>query len=190
MLLLKTAENYPERFWLTYDQEESTKASLLNMCRPLDEKNPVFIAKSEKKLSIQKMQSFDIIESDMMSFVSQRLADILVDYPEDVEIFDAKILVAGERVPGFFALNVLNKKQCIDLEGSDYRPILDDFPDEGFRFYSMKTYPDTALGGANIVRAHESEGNIFISNALAKRIQDAGVRNLLLVDATDTTPIA
>ncbi|WP_161864232.1 MULTISPECIES: DUF1629 domain-containing protein [Pseudomonas] len=190
MLLLETAENYPERFWLTYDQEASTKASLLSMCTPLEEKNPVFIAKSEKKLSVQEIQSFDIIESDMMSFVSKRLADILVDYPEDVEIFEAKIVIAGEIVPGFFALNVLNKKQCIDLEASDYRPILDGYPEEGLRFYSIKTYPDTVLDGANIVRAHESEGNIFISNALAKRIQDAGIKNLLLVDATDTTAIA
>ena len=141
MLLLETAENYPERFWLTYDQEASTKASLLSMCTPLEEKNPVFIAKSEKKLSVQEIQSFDIIESDMMSFVSKRLADILVDYPEDVEIFEAKIVIAGEIVPGFFALNVLNKKQCIDLEASDYRPILDGYPEEGLRFYSIKTYP-------------------------------------------------
>jgi hypothetical protein len=55
-------------------------------------------------------------------------------------------------------------------------------------YSGLGQYPANTQKGTDLFST--AEGNIFISNALAKRIQDAGIKNLLLVDATDTTAIA
>ena len=158
--------NYPNSYWFQYD---STVVDLYEFlqCKKIQSNKPL-VFKLEKKVSEKRLLSYDFYFSDGPEFISPRLANLLSnnqDFLHDVQLIDATIIVNGRSYSGYKALNFLRLISCIDMNKSEYEPILDDYPDGPMKFYKM-VFKEDINEQFCMARCEESIGRIVMSESL------------------------
>ncbi len=158
--------NYPNSYWFQYDSTVVASYEFIEFKEIQLNKPLVF--KLEKKVSEKRLLSYDIYFSDGPEFISPRLANLLSnnqDFLHDVQLIDATIIVNGRSYSGYKVLNILRLISCIDMNKSEYEPILDDYPDGPKKFYKM-VFKENINEQFCMARCEESEGLIVISESL------------------------
>ncbi|PIT41554.1 imm11 family protein [Snodgrassella alvi] len=158
--------NYPDSYWFQYDSTGDDYYELLQ-CKKIQSNKPI-VFKLEKKVSEKRLLSYDIYFSDGPVFISPRLANLLSnnqDFLHDVQLIDATIIVNGRSHSGYKVLNILRLISCIDMNKSEYIPILDNDPDGPKEFYKM-VFKENINEQFCMARCEESEGRIVISESL------------------------
>ena len=158
--------NYPDSYWFQYDSTVVANYEFLQ-CKEIQSNKPL-VFKLEKKVSEKRLLSYDIYFSDGPVFISPRLANLLSnnqDFLHDVQLIEATIIVNGCSHSGYKVLNILRLLSCIDMNKSEYVPILDDYPDGPKEFYKM-VFKENINEQFCMARCEESEGRIVISESL------------------------
>ena len=158
--------NYPDSYWFQYDSTVVANYELIE-CKEIQSNKPL-VFKLEKKVSEKRLLSYDIYFSDGPVFISPRLANLLSnnqDFLHDVQLIEATIIVNGRSYSGYKVLNILRLISCIDMNKSEYVPILDDYPDGPKKFYKM-VFKENINEQFCMARCEESEGRIVISESL------------------------
>ena len=158
--------NYPNSYWFQYD---STVVGLYEFlqCKEIQSNKPL-VFKLENKVSEKRLLSYDFYFSDGPEFISPRLANLLSnnqDFLHDVQLIDATIIVNGRSYSGYKALNFLRSISCIDMNKSEYIPLLESLPDGPKEFYKM-VFKENINEQFCMARCEESEGIIVISESL------------------------
>ena len=158
--------NYANSYWFQYDSTVVANYEFLQ-CKEIQLNKPL-VFKLENKVSEKRLLSYDFYFSDGPEFISPRLANLLSnnqDFLHDVQLIEATIIVNGRSYSGYKALNILRLISCIDMNKSEYEPILDDYPDGPKKFYKM-VFKENINEQFCMARCEESEGRIVISESL------------------------
>jgi len=184
MYLLDISESYSEIFWFKYDQTLSPDHLLFisGEAQSSVAATPTF--RNNKKVSKSRLLAFDLLQSDTLEFVSQAMAEVLRQYPDDVQLFPADVYLKKERLQGFHVFNLIQTVPCIDLEHSRHAPMFGFMPDGPLRFTTLQSLPPAALGGHHLVRAKESSQRIFVSQQLKQQCEASGLEGLRFVDCS------
>lgn len=85
--------------------------------------------------------------------VSLKLKKLIERLGTDCQFIPAVITSTktGEINESFFVMNVLNVVSCLDMEKSEYRPLIKSLPDGPMKLLSIKYIPNS-LNGHHLVR--------------------------------------
>ena len=158
--------NYPDSYWFQYISTGDDYYELLQ-CKKIQSNKPI-VFKLEKKVSEKRLLSYDIYFSDGPVFISPRLANLLSnnqDFLHDVQLIEATIIVNGCSYSGYKALNILRLISCIDMNKSEYIPLLESLPDGPKKFYEI-IFKENINEQFCMARCEESEGRIVMSESL------------------------
>ncbi|OCL22679.1 hypothetical protein [Gilliamella sp. wkB171] len=158
--------NYPDSYWFQYDSTVVANYEFLQ-CKEIQTNKPL-VFKIENKVSEKRLLSYDFFFSDGPEFISPRLANLLSnnqDFLHDVQLIEATIIVNGCSHSGYKALNFLRLISCIDMNKSEYIPLLESLPDGPKEFYKM-VFKENINEQFCMARCEESEGRIVISESL------------------------
>ena len=158
--------NYPNSYWFQYDSTVVASYEFIE-CKEIQSNKPL-VFKLEKKVSEKRLLSYDFYFSDGPEFISPRLANLLSnnqDFLHDVQLIDATIIVNGCSHSGYKALNFLRSISCIDMNKSEYIPLLESLPDGPKEFYKI-VFKENINEQFCMARCEESEGIIVISESL------------------------
>lgn len=183
MFLFSISENYAESCWFQCDQELSPDCSIFSHGIPIlsDPGVPRFF---NNKISVRRTVSFDYFHSNTVSFVGDKLRDVMARFPRDIQLFPAEAVVGGVSLKGCSVFNAITVLPCIDMERSDHEPMLDFMPEGPKRFFFIKSLFAEALQGHDFVLAQESLGKIFVSGAFKAACEHAGVKGVDFVDCS------
>ncbi|MCX8642521.1 hypothetical protein J3U65_01780 [Gilliamella sp. B3791] len=158
--------NYPDSYWFQYISTGDDYYELLQ-CKKIQSNKPI-VFKLEKKVSEKRLLSYDIYFSDGPVFISPRLANLLSnnqDFLHDVQLIEATIIVNGRSYSGYKVLNILRLISCIDMNKSEYIPLLESLPDGPKKFYEI-IFKENINEQFCMARCEESIGLIVISESL------------------------
>ena len=158
--------NYPDSYWFQYISTGDDYYELLQ-CKKIQSNKPI-VFKLEKKVSEKRLLSYDIYFSDGPVFISPRLANLLSnnqDFLHDVQLIEATIIVNGRSYSGYKVLNILRLISCIDMNKSEYIPLLESLPDGPKKFYEI-VFKENINEQFCMARCEESIGLIVISESL------------------------
>ncbi|POZ55829.1 hypothetical protein LYSIN_00612 [Lysinibacillus sphaericus] len=77
-------------------------------------------------------------------------------------------------------MNILNLVRCLDIEKSEYRPLLKSLLDGPIKLLTIK-YGPHSLEGHHIVRMKEYTGNIMVDDLFIKACKDEKIKGVLFV---------
>ncbi len=158
--------NYPDSYWFQYDSTVVANYEFIE-CKEIQSNKPL-VFKLEKKVSEKRLLSYDFYFSDGPDFISPRLANLLSnnqDFLHDVQLIDATITVNGRSYSGYKVLNILRLISCIDMNKSEYVPLLESLPDGPKKFFEI-VFKKNIKEQFCMARCEESEGIIVISESL------------------------
>ena len=158
--------NYANRYWFEYDSTVVANYKFIE-CKEIQINKPL-VFKLKDKVSEKRLLSYDFYFSDGPVFISPRLANLLSnneDFLHDVQLIDATITVNGRSYSGYKVLNILRLISCIDMNKSEYIPLLESLPDGPKEFYKM-VFKENINEQFCMARCEESEGIIVISESL------------------------
>ena len=158
--------NYPNSYWFQYDSTVVASYEFIE-CKEIQSNKPL-VFKLEKKVSEKRLLSYDFYFSDGPDFISPRLANLLSnnqDFLHDVQLIDATITVNGRSYSGYKVLNILRLISCIDMNKSEYVPLLESLPDGPKKFFEI-VFKENIKEQFCMARCEESEGIIVISESL------------------------
>ena len=158
--------NYANSYWFQYDSTVVANYEFLQ-CKEIQLNKPL-VFKLENKVSEKRLLSYDFYFSDGPEFISPRLANLLSnnqDFLHDVQLIEATIIVNGRSYSGYKALNFLRSISCIDMNKSEYIPLLESLPDGPKKFYKM-VFKENINEQFCMARCKESIGRIVISESL------------------------
>ncbi|OCG14683.1 hypothetical protein A9G09_05185 [Gilliamella sp. wkB292] len=158
--------NYPDSYWFQYDSTVVDSYEFLQCKESQSNKQVVF--KLENKVSEKRLLSYDFYFSDGPDFISPRLANLLSnnqDFLHDVQLIEATIIVNGRSYSGYKALNILRLISCIDMNKSEYIPLLESLPDGPKKFFEI-VFKENINEQFCMARCKESIGRIVISESL------------------------
>ncbi len=189
MYLLNITEDYSELYWFKYDQSISPDHLLFisGEKQPTPITPPTF--RNNKKISKERLLSFDIFQSDTLEFVSKKMAQIFIEYASDVQIFPADIYLKKEKLKDFFVFNVTQTLPCIDMKNSKHKPMFSFMQNGPTAFSTIKSLPPTALFGHDIVRAEESPQRLFVSEKFKLHCETAKLKGLRFMDCSEAIRI-
>jgi hypothetical protein len=162
----KKASNYPDSYWLEYEQG-SVDPLNLRQCKIIKINNPLLF-KVEKKVSERRLLSLDFYRCCGFNIISPRLATLLAnnkDFLKDVQLLDANVIINGQNHSGFKVLNILRMLSCIDVDKSDSEPILSYLPD-GPIWFTKIVFKQDIVEIFCMARTQEDKDCIVISDKL------------------------
>ncbi|AVE06209.1 imm11 family protein [Pseudomonas sp. R11F] len=184
MYLLEISENYSEIYWFKYDQKTSPDHLLFisGEEQSLIPTTPTF--RNNKKISKPRLLSFDLLQSDTLEFVSEAMANVLREFPKDVQLFPANVYLKEEKLDAYYVFNVIQTLPCIDLDNSQHGPMFSFMPDGPLKFTTLQSLPPATLGNHHIVRAKESSQRIFVSQHFKQQCEAAQLKGLRFIDCS------
>ncbi|OAB34562.1 hypothetical protein PMSM_11915 [Paenibacillus macquariensis subsp. macquariensis] len=110
-------------------------------------------------------------------------------YTKSSQFFEVELYCGEEKIEGFYALNLLYKINCVDMQNSEYRLMNFDSNNPEYMFYYMKLKEDIFKDiDYDIVRCKEMHQTIVISERVKKFLFDANLKGLQFSDSIDITP--
>lgn len=93
--------------------------------------------------------------------------------------------MSSEINESFFVMNVLNVVPCLDMEKSEYKPLIKSLPDGPIKLLSIKYVPNS-LNGHHIVRMKEYKGNIIVDDIFVKACKEEKIKGIMFVKEGST----
>lgn len=185
MKLLEPAENYPERYWLSYDHEgcidnlEFQEGRRI-VAEPLSVK---FFLKN--RVSLNSIRKYDYLFSDGPDVVSTRLANIFqeMNLMGEVQLVQASVMINGDWYEDYFAVNYMAVESAFDMEKSVFRSLVKSMPNGPKRF--SKIVLSNVAPVHSVFRASESMSRIIVSDQVADFIKSKSVIGICFVDGRE-----
>lgn len=186
MKLLEPAENYPEKYWLSYDHEDCIDHLKFQegqriVAEPLSVK---FLLKN--KVSLNSIRKYDYLFSDGPDVVSSRLANIFqeMNLMEDIQLVQASVMINGNWYDDYFAVNYMAVESAFDMEKSIFKPLIKSMPNGPKRFSNIVL--SSAAPVHSVFRASESMSRIIVSDQVADFIKSKLVVGICFVDGRES----
>ena len=161
--VLDISEKYPDSHWLNYDHQNSPDHLLFKSGKKVTDPLSEIKFTLNGANHLNSLQKFDVLFSDGPILFSSKLACLVDEIsPNDVQFFPALIKTEEKDLIGYKVANIINAVPCIDLQNSDYRPLLRSHPNGPLKFKRYEFLPNS-LGTHNIVRAKEKLETIVAS---------------------------
>lgn len=162
---LKISHNYPNKYWLKYEENGVTSDDFMR-CNYVNFNDKLKFGLNGV-VSEKKILSYDFLFSDGPIVVSQKAAELLSPSEEmgDIQLIEASLSMNGTSHYGYKVLNILRSLPCIDMEKSESQPILSYLPD-GPRKFSKVVLKRNVKNDFFIARSLECNSFIVISDSL------------------------
>ena len=149
---------------------------------PLDEKLFYSVDKFDTYLN-----NYDLLPTIGGVLVSLKFKKLIEGLGSDCQFIPAVITSTktGEINESFFVMNVLNVVPCLDMENSEYRPLIKSLPDGPIKLLSIKYVPNS-LNGHHIVRMKEYTGNITVDDIFIKACKEEKIKGVMFVKEGST----
>src|SRR5450830_71382 len=98
MYLLDISESYSEIYWFKYDQKTSPDHLLFISGEEQSSIAATPTFRNNKKVSKSRLLSFDLLQSDTLEFVSEAMANVLREFPKDVQLFPADVYLKEDKM--------------------------------------------------------------------------------------------
>ena len=184
--ILTTTQN--THGWVVYENDISTDYQ--NFFKgDLIASPPTLFYRVSKKAYMKKVEKAILLESSGPELVSRRLKEILEATSNSIQFFDVELFCESEKIEGFYAVNLLYKINCVDLERSEFRLTNFNPQEPEYMFYYMKLKDNLFKGlDINIARCREMHRCIVVNEKIKKALFDAGLKGLQFSDSIDITP--
>lgn len=102
---------------------------------------------------------------------------------DNLQVFPAEIRhpITDEIVPGYATVNIVGHVSCANIEESDTAPLADVY------YFENLVIDPTRTQGLLIFRVEESPMVVLVHESLAKKIQAANIRGILLDAVSEST---
>lgn len=175
-----------------YERDVYFGYSKKNIYDQLDLEEGIVYPLEEKLLySVDKFDSYlntyDILPTIGGELVSLKLKNLLERLGSDCQFIPAVItsVKTGEINESFFVMNVLNVVSCLDMEKSEYRPLIKSLPDGPIKLLSIKYVPNS-LNGHHIVRMEEYVEKIIVDDIFLKACKEEKIKGIMFVKEGST----
>ena len=184
--ILNTTQN--THGWVVYENDISTDYQ--NFFKgDLIASPPTLFYRVSKKTYREKVEKAILLESSGPELVSRRLKEALEAISKSIHFFDAELFCEGERIEGFYAVNLLYKINCVDIERSEFRLTNFSPQEPEYMFYYMRLKDNLFKEfDIDIVRCREMHRCIVVNEKIKKALFDAGLKGLQFSDSIDITP--
>lgn len=161
-----------------YDQSDLRKG----LVYPLDEKLHYSIDKFDPYLN-----EYDILPTIGGLLVSLKFKKLVERLGSDCQFISAVITStkSGEINDSFFVMNILNVIPCLDMEKSEYKPLLKSLPNGPIEVLSVKYVPNS-LDGHHIARMKEYKGYIIVDDVFIKACKVQKIKGVMFVKEGST----
>lgn len=183
MKMLVPVDNYPDKYWLSYDHEKNLDALEFRQCREVVPSNHELVLRLKAKVSVSAFLKYDYFLSDGPSLASRRFAEIIKKsvFRDCIQFVPATVIIDGQIYAEFFLINYLRSEKAFDMEKCVYAPLLKSMPDGPKKFDKIVLLDKTPVNP--IFRAEESKGHIVLSNEAATFLATNKVIGLGFVDS-------
>ena len=149
---------------------------------------PIIFHTTQRQL--KKLQSAVLINSSGPILINEKLKEVFELYVNDIQFFNTELICRNQQVQGFYAINVLRKKSCIDIEKSEFRIMNFDKENPQYLFYFMKLKDDifSEENKKDIIICKEMPRYLVVSEYIKNIIHDSGIRGIKFSESIDITP--
>jgi hypothetical protein len=154
-----------------------------------DTKLPVYFHVN-KESYLNKVKKALFLESSGPDIVSTKLKNVLEEHTKGIQFFEVDLRCGEEKIEGFYAINIVNRIDCADIENSEY-----DYEDYGpgispYTFMYMKLKKGIFKDDMDydIVRCNEMGRIVIVSEKLKNILFNAKLKGLQFSDCFDITP--
>ncbi|WP_025026054.1 imm11 family protein [Caldalkalibacillus mannanilyticus] len=182
MYLLEISEEYPNNYWLEYDHEKFPDHLIFKSGSEVDVSSfQEIYLRANKKVSLERLSSYDYLFSSGPDLISNKLADIFIrrNLANQIQTIPVTILCGDMEVKGF---NIIIYKKCdtaIDMKASTYVPLLKYMPDGPKKFTSVVILEKEPH--YKIFRAEENKDKVIVSHDLKVELEREGVKGIKFV---------
>jgi hypothetical protein len=176
--------------WAVYDNDISIDYKEFFKGSSFNESELPLYYSIQKKANLNKVRKALILESTGPELIRKSLKDILEVSVIGTQFFEVELYYCEDKIEGFYALNLLHKINCVDIENSEYRLTNFDTNRPSYLFYYMKLKDDIFNDNTDydIVRCKEMPRNIVVSERLKDILIKADLKGLQFSDSVDMTP--
>lgn len=168
MKILVPVDSYPEKYWLSYDHENSIDHLKFLECTPVSSHEGFVRLNLKRAVSLKDFRRFDYLFSDGPDVVSSRVANLIKssDFASDVQFISCELSVNGDIYSDYFVINYLASEVAFDMSKSQYKPLIKSIPNGPKKFQHIvlrDRAPDSA-----IFRSAESISHVVASDEVAE----------------------
>jgi len=181
MYLIDISDSYPENYWLEYDSKKFPNPLLLKKGQPVDaEKFSNVYLYANSRASIKNLLTYDYLFSSGPDIISGKLAKLLISSKvEGTQLIPTKIKHIEMIYEGFYIINYTSIKKSFDVDKCKCVPIVKSMPNGPKKF--TKIFLLDSPAGDFIFRAQESLSEVIVTNDLAKKIKNEGIKGIKLI---------
>ena len=136
---------------------------------------------------LPKIQRQHVLKSVGPLLVSTPLRQVLEQVaPADIEVFPVEVRDGDAQLDGYVAINVVNKRPCIDMEQSEYRQTNFDPVKPTYRFDFYRIHPDQPYG-CKVALAQYFPEIVVVDERVKAACFSAQLKGLAFASAVDLT---
>lgn len=185
MKLLVPSDSYPDKYWLSYDHQNSIDHLAFIECKKLSVTNEICSFLLKSKVGLSAFRKYDYLFSDGPDLVSSRFARVIMDsnLANDIQLIASEVSVNGEIYTDYFVINYLKMENGFDMERCMYKPLIKSMPDGPKKFSRivlLKKIPENS-----IFRAVESNSHIIFSDRVSEIVRSNSLVGIDFADGKD-----
>ena len=185
--ILTTTQNTSD--WVVYNNDISVDYQEFLKGQSFQEKELPLVYNVQNKSKLKKIKSAIMLESSGPELVSKRFKEVLEANTDNIQFFEVELYCGCEKIEEFYAMNLLHKIKCIDVNNSEFRLTNFDVDNPNYMFYYMKLRNDIFRNNnVDIVRCEEMCRYLVVSEKIKKVMFDANLKGLQFSDSIDITP--
>lgn len=131
-------------------------------------------------ISKEKLLKFPIIESSGPILINKTIKEILEKETSFVQFFPVTLSIGNESISDFYAINIMAKIKCIDMNLSEFKPINFDVNNPQYMFYYI-VLMDNPLNNLKITICKEMSRYIVINDDIKNNLIENKIRGLKFV---------
>ena len=177
---------------VNFDHNSFDDYLLFQEGRFINEDNIFLSYKIKSMVDLAKVKKFPCIKSTGPMLVSAALRSVFKKEEDEgeVQFINANISCEDKNINDFFAINPLNRVDCIDMERSEYS--ITNFdpqnPKYMFDYQVLRDELKDEFGRTlNIATCNEMPVEIIISDMVAEKIKQSKIKGFLLYRSLDMT---
>ena len=185
MKLIEPVDNYPEKYWLSYDHVFSIDHLSFQECKLISGSDLPVQLSLKKKVSLSAFRKYDYLFSDGPDIITSDLVNIFLGMglEDEIQFVPARVVINGDVHNDYYAVNYLASESAFDMEECIYKPLIKSLPG-GPKKFSRIVLQDIEPTHS-IFRALESMSRIVVSNRVAESLQDKSVIGICFVEGRD-----
>lgn len=181
--------NYNSNGIIQYDYSKSSDYKLFLKGDLLNSKDIKLCYYVDKKgITRKKLSKHLILESSGPLLIHKQLKDIIEKETHFTQFFPVKFSLDNELITDYFAVNIIIKTSCFDLNKSEYKLTNFDSKNPTYRFYFIVLKENCLDEDVEISLSSEMPRYIIINSKIKKALIDSGIKGIRLSRTIDLTP--